>query len=108
MVAVHCVLTLADDASLESLTTPFALVQVLSYWSKIQASTVTTFCSNECYYRESAFSRVLCLALLGGEISTPHLDWLFFHAADDGEPKKLHPLYPLAPIDVMAMQKALI
>jgi len=51
---------------------------------------------------ESAPNRVPCLALLGGEISPPHLILLLLMQilADDGEPKKFYPLDSFAPEDL--------
>jgi len=66
----------------------------------------------------SASNRVSWLALLGGEISSPHLHLApLLHVladvpkvtipvpADDGEPKKLNPLYILHPKDFMIFRR---
>jgi len=101
--AVKCVLTLRDDTSLKHLIAPSALVhachtEVKSHYLQLTASVNADHC-----YREPASKRVPCFALLGGKISPPHLHLPFFQqqVPDDGEPKKLHPLYSLTPTDFM-------
>jgi len=104
---MDAVLNLENDTSLTGLIAPSALVQACNtgvnshHLPQLPASVNVDHC---CW--EPSSKKVPCLALLGGEISTPHLPWLFFLSADDVRPKKLHALYSLAPIDVMTAYDA--